>query len=130
MSMARCVWLSLRYMLAWGACLALLGGVGCHKVEQGPEQVFSTITAGMNAAEVEKTLGPGKEVAYDELPTLYRTVLETPPMSAGVPKKGEGVTYRKWSRASGEATATSHIAFRDGKVVDGTVYVETIRTGN
>ena len=115
-------------MLARLIFIALVASIGCNRVEQNPEKVFSTVTAGMTTAEVEKILGPGKEVGYEELPPLYRTVLDTPRKVSRSPRVRE-LSTAKWSRSADEMSAICHVAFREGKVVDGTVYVETLRKG-
>ena len=127
MNIACCKSLSLDRPLVYVVCAVLAGNIGCSKTEQSPEKAFLSIFPGMTVAEAEQILGPGKEISYEELPQLYRTVLETP-REGTTAAKGEGVVYRKWSRRVGETIAIGYIAFRDDKVVEQTVYTETTRT--
>jgi len=120
--------ISIPRILALFTCAVLVGSNGCHRAEQDPGKVFARITAGMTAADVEAALGPGTDVGYDKLPQIYRIVLDTPPQGTAA-AKGDGVVYRTWTRTAGDNKAVSHIAFRDGKVVNGTVYVETLCVG-
>jgi hypothetical protein len=124
MLMACCNSWSLDRPLVYVVCAVLVGSIGCSK---SPEKAFLSITPGMTVAEAEQILGSGKEVSYEELPQLYRTVLETPPKGTTA-AKGEGVVYRKWTRGAGDTSTIGYIAFRDGKVVEQTVYTETTRT--
>lgn len=98
---------------------------GCKSKPETMEKTASRVAVGMTPADVEKLLGPSKEVTYEELPEFYRNLLESPPQGV-TPAKGTGVVYLKWIDNNKNANTTGHIAFRDGKVVDGTIYVETL----
>lgn len=111
------------------AVAAVLSGCGGCRGETKPtDTAASKIAPGMTVDEIDRLVGAsGTEVAFTDLPAVYRTILEKP--AAGTePIKGEGIVFRKWTRTIGATSATSYAAFRDGRVVDGTVFLESVRT--
>jgi hypothetical protein len=111
------------------AAAALWGIAGCKSETKPADTGVSKIVAGMTVEEVDKLVGAsGTEMAFADLPAIYRTLLEKPP-GGTEPVKGAGIAYRKWTRTIGTTSANSYAAFREGRVVDGTVYLETFRSG-
>ncbi len=104
--------------------MTLLATVGCHSEPETMEKIASKISVGMTPSEVEKLLGPSTELPYEELSDSYRQILENPPQGLA-PAKGDDVVYRQWIDKAKNANTVGFVAFRNGKVVDGTVYVET-----
>ena len=101
--------------------------LGCNRRDANAGKVFSEITPGMTVTTVESKLGRGTEVGYEQLPQQYIGVLDS--LSSDTPaSKGDGVVYRRWTREQGNSKANGYIAFNDGRVVNGTVYVESIET--
>ena len=75
----------------------------------------------MTLAEIDNRLGNGQEIPYEQLPRGLADLM------FGETKGKEGVTYRRWTRSSGDMTGTLHAAFKDGKMVAGPL---VLKAGN
>lgn len=94
-----------RLRLAWLFLLALTVA-GCAKSADHLGNEFEQLKTGMSVSEVEAQLGPGEEVAPEQLPENFKRVY-------GADKS---LNYRRWTRESGGAKAVLYAAFKDGKL--------------
>ena len=101
------------YMLAGVLGVALLAAAGCGRSEEGR---VAGVKIGMTVAEADAILGPGEDVAFEQLPAYSRNTIFP---------KNDGATYRRWTRESGKTKDSYHAAFEGGKLAIAPMHEKT-----